>query len=76
MCGGVREEDGGGDQGSRWSSNVLYYGQLRHPKWREWRLRIMESAGFVCQCCGADDQTLNVHHSYYGKKTPLWEYSD
>lgn len=57
-------------------SGQSYFELLRHPKWQEKRLRIMERAHFECENCSADDSTLNVHHSYYEKGLKPWEYPD
>lgn len=36
----------------------------------------MQSSGFSCENCGAENETLNVHHSYYEKGLPPWQYPD
>lgn len=51
-----------------WSS------QYKHPNWQRVRLQAMESAGFKCQSCAAQDRTLNVHHKQYFKGRKIWEY--
>lgn len=53
-----------------------YYELLKHPKWQEKRLRIMERDGFKCLECGSNDTTLNVHHGYYRKGAEPWDYED
>ncbi len=53
-----------------------YFQLLKHPKWQEKRLRVMENAGFECVYCGSSDKTLNVHHRYYLKGKKPWEYPD
>lgn len=53
-----------------------YYELLKHPKWQEKRLRIMERAGFKCEECSDAETTLNVHHGYYRKSAMPWEYED
>lgn len=53
-----------------------YYELLRHPKWQEKRLRIMERAGFECENCGDNESILNVHHTYYERGLNPWEYPD
>jgi hypothetical protein len=53
-----------------------YWELLKHPKWQEKRLRIMERAGFKCEECDTDKVTLNVHHKYYTKGANPWEYPD
>ena len=53
-----------------------YWELLRHPKWQRKRLAIMERADFKCENCDNDDETLNVHHSYYEKGLMPWDYPD
>lgn len=53
-----------------------YYELLKHPKWQEKRLRIMERAGFKCEWCERGDVTLHVHHTFYEKSAAPWEYPD
>ena len=53
-----------------------YYELLKHPKWQEKRLKIMEEAGFECQNCGSKDDTLHVHHLYYEKDKAPWDYPE
>lgn len=53
-----------------------WYEFLKHPKWQRKRLEIMERAGFECEECGVDNETLNVHHGYYEKGLKPWEYPD
>jgi len=36
----------------------------------------MERDGFICQSCGDETNTLNVHHKYYIKDKKPWEYPD
>lgn len=36
----------------------------------------MERAGFECEQCQTDEETLNVHHGYYEKGLKPWEYPD
>lgn len=36
----------------------------------------MERDGFVCRRCEAGHKTLNVHHTFYAKGVPPWEYPD
>lgn len=58
------------------SKKPTYYELLRHPKWQEKRLRIMQRAGFECENCGDSESILNVHHTYYEKGKSPWEYPD
>lgn len=58
------------------SKKPTYYELLKHPKWQEKRLRIMERAGFKCEWCYIEDKILHVHHTYYEKNAAPWEYPD
>lgn len=51
-----------------------YWELLKHPNWQRKRLEVMERDGFECTDCGADNKTLNVHHTYYEKGLAPWEY--
>ncbi len=51
-----------------------YLELLQHPKWQKKRLEILEIANFECEDCGADDKSLQIHHSYYEKGLAPWEY--
>jgi hypothetical protein len=53
-----------------------YYDLLKRPEWQRKRLEVMERAGFRCQQCRSNHQTLNVHHRYYSKGCKPWEYPD
>lgn len=53
-----------------------YFKLLKHPKWQEKRLEIMNRALFECEHCGTKEETLNVHHMYYEKNKKPWEYPD
>jgi len=53
-----------------------YYEQLKHPRWQKKRLQILERAGFKCEDCGSGERMLHVHHSYYEKGLPPWDYPD
>ena len=48
--------------------------EYKDPRWQKKRLEVMGAAGFECQCCGADDKTLNVHHVNYDKSAKMWDY--
>ena len=58
-------------QGKAW-----YAEQCRKPAWQKKRLQILERAGWKCQYCKAEDQTLAIHHRYYVKGRAPWEYPD
>src|SRR5262245_53386302 len=51
-----------------------YLEMLRDPRWQRKRLEVMQREDFACQDCGATDSTLNVHHTYYEKGKPPWDY--
>lgn len=43
------------------------------PRWQKVRLVIMERDLFACQCCGATDRELQVHHLAYEKGKRIWD---
>mgnify|MGYP006366380823 FL=1 len=48
---------------------------LKHPKWKEKRMRILDRDGKRCRKCNST-KNLQVHHTYYsGDKNP-WDYPD
>lgn len=53
-----------------------YAEKLRDPRWQRRRLEILNRSNFTCEACGADDQTLNVHHRLYRKGADPWDYAD
>ena len=55
---------------------TIYQEKLRHPKWQEKRLRIMDRANFTCEWCGSKDKPLHVHHGYYERGREPWDYPD
>lgn len=55
---------------------ATYYELLKHPKWQEKRLRILERDRFACTECFDTTSTLHVHHAYYEKGLAPWEYPD
>jgi hypothetical protein len=34
----------------------------------------MQRAEFHCEACGDDEETLHVHHGYYGRGCEPWDY--
>jgi hypothetical protein len=54
---------------------TTYWEKLRDPRWQRKRLEIMNRAGFKCEECGNDKETLNVHHLIYHKSFDPWDYS-
>lgn len=57
-------------------SKQTYFEKLKDPRWQRKRLEIMERNNFACASCGADENTLNVHHKIYRKNTEPWDYED
>lgn len=56
------------------AEKLTYSEKLKHPKWQEKRLRVMERDCFKCCRCGSDEKTLNVHHRLYIKRREVWQY--
>ena len=56
--------------------NGSYTEKLKHPKWQQKRLRIMDRAGFACEWCGSTENQLHVHHAYYERDLEPWDYPD
>lgn len=54
---------------------MTYSEKLRDPRWQKKRLKILERAGWKCQCCKDSKNTLNVHHLVYTGKDP-WDEPD
>src|SRR5690606_5076304 len=54
--------------------------QIKHPKWQEKRLRILERDDFKCQGCTEEKRNendqLHVHHLRYFKDSLYWDYDD
>ena len=48
--------------------------KYRDPRWQRLRLKVMEEAGFQCQECYDETETLNVHHKLYRKDADPWDY--
>lgn len=44
------------------------------PRWQRKRLEVMNRDGFACRLCEDKGRTLNVHHAYYVKNRPCWDY--
>ena len=62
---------------SLFSIFMNYEEQLKHPKWQKKRLEIMNRAGWKCEKCERDDETLHVHHISYDHGGPQpWNYHD
>lgn len=57
-------------------SSSSYSEKLKDPRWQKRRLKVMEYAHWRCQICGAKDNTLHCHHSYYTRGKLPWQYPD
>ncbi len=55
-------------------TKLSFADQIKHPNWQRKRLEVLESAGWECENCGAEETTLNVHHKQYVKGRMYWEY--
>lgn len=47
-----------------------YQQQLRSPQWQKRRLAELNRTSFKCECCGAADHELQVHHLKYTSDHP------
>jgi len=55
---------------------MAYSDDLRHPKWQQKRLQILERDSWRCTGCHANDRFLHVHHRRYIPGRKPWEYAD
>jgi hypothetical protein len=55
---------------------LSYADDLKHPLWQQRRLRVLEHAGWACECCGDTESQLHAHHKVYLKGHKPWEYED
>lgn len=53
-----------------------YSEKLKHPRWQQKRLRILQRDGFRCLYCHRDEQQLDVHHHVYVRGQDPWEVPD
>ncbi len=53
-----------------------YSDLLKHPKWQQKRLEILNRDSFTCKGCGETELTLHVHHFTYQKGQKPWEYDN
>lgn len=53
-----------------------YWEKLQDPRWQKKRLEVMQDAGFKCELCEDESNTLNVHHKEYFKGREPWEYNN
>lgn len=56
-------------------TRIAYQALLRDPRWQRRRLEILARDRWTCQGCGATDQELHVHHTWYVDGAP-WEAPD
>lgn len=52
-----------------------YSEKLRHPKWQEKRLSILNRDNFTCRECSCNDKNIQVHHIAYLNVDP-WDIPD
>jgi len=57
-------------------SKRSYIEKLRDPRWQKKRLEVLEAAGWKCEQCEDDEETLHVHHKIYIKGREPWEYEN
>jgi len=55
---------------------MKYSDKLKDPRWQKKRLEILSRDEFTCQHCGSKENTLHIHHTYYGKGLEPWEAED
>lgn len=53
-----------------------YYDLLKNPLWQKKRLERLEKSNWQCENCGANDNSLHVHHKLYFKNKNPWDYDD
>lgn len=53
---------------------IPYSEQLKDPRWQKKRLEVLNAAGWQCEDCQNNSETLEVHHSIYFKNHAPWEY--
>ena len=53
---------------------VTYSEKLRDPRWQRIRIDVWRRAGCMCEACGNDKESLEVHHCYYEKGKEPWDY--
>ena len=52
-----------------------YSALLKHPKWRQKRIEILEMDNYMCRRCGKR-KANNVHHRYYENNKNPWDYDN
>lgn len=58
------------------SKKDAFFKKYKDPRWQKRRLEKMQEADFMCEICGDNESTLNVHHKYYIQGNEPWEYKD
>lgn len=51
-----------------------YRQKLKDPRWQKKRLEVFQRAGWKCEACGEETETLHVHHLAY--RGEPWEAKD
>lgn len=53
---------------------LTYVEKLRDPRWQKKRLEVLDRAGWKCELCGLQSNSMHVHHGYYRRGAQPWEY--
>jgi 5-methylcytosine-specific restriction endonuclease McrA len=53
-----------------------YQERLKDPRWQRKRLAALERAEWSCEACRTKEVNLQVHHGYYDREAPPWEYPE
>lgn len=51
-----------------------YTDKLNDPRWRSFRLEVLETAGFACERCHRHSTSLVAHHRRYVRGREPWDY--
>lgn len=51
-----------------------YAEKLRDVRWQKKKTEIQMRDKFICQACGARDDEVHVHHTYYERDRAPWDY--
>jgi 5-methylcytosine-specific restriction endonuclease McrA len=49
-----------------------YAEKLKDPRWQKKRLEVMQRAGFKCESCNCENETLHIHHLIYSRTGNPW----
>jgi 5-methylcytosine-specific restriction endonuclease McrA len=55
---------------------MLYSNLLKNPQWQRKRLEVFQRDKFTCQCCGAKDKEIHLHHLLYKKGSLPHDYDN